>query len=33
MPKVPKNDKFAISYQYFKKEVKNKFDFLYEDKH
>ena len=27
------NSKFAISWQYFKKEVRDKFHFLYEDKH
>ena len=27
------NNKFAISQQYFKKEVSDVFDFLYDDKH
>ena len=27
------NNKFAISLQYFKKEVRDKLDFLHEDKH
>ena len=27
------NNKFTISLQYFKKEVRDKYDFLHEDKH
>ena len=33
IPKIPKNSKFAMSLQYFKKEVRDKVDFLQADKH